>query len=430
VTEDTPPDPLLERLVAQSARVVERQESTDDAARILLADMLACVTAAPERGALVGRPFHFADDGTCGRVAALALRAHSRDLDDIFWPAGTHIGSIVWAVALALGAEVGACGTQLRRAARMGYQVAGDTALLFGPAHARNWHATATAGTVGSAATAAVLLGLDADMTIAAYGHAAAMAGGVGQSIAERSATTAFHRAAAAITGVLAARFAGARAAAPVRVLEGPRGLLSLVAPDSPGLPESPADVLSTTSVRLFPVNGFSQGAVALAAELRNKFENASGARQSRTGEPQSILVEVAEPVATATTGAVGGDWWDLRGATAAAWTSGDPFRLERTTDSRALREKVHVVVAEADDVRATRIVVETADGELRAELSRPPGYTPVHIDTLRQLRRKWAELGAADPLRLADQILDVGIDVATLEGFLREPQTASSGSA
>ena len=420
MTEHSSPDTLLERLVAQSADVVESDQSSDDAARVLLADLLACVAASAvgEIPQPVGQVLDFSGDGTCGRVAALAMRAHSHDLDDVFWPAGTHIGSIVWPVVLALGAEVGARGQQLLRAARMGYQVAGGTAFLLGAAHARKWHATATAGTVGAAATAAVLLGLDAGMTVAACGHAAAMAGGVGQSVAERSATTAFHRSSAAVTGVLAARFARTGASAPARVLEGPRGLLALIASDSPGLQEWPDDVLAATSVRLFPVNGFSQGAVSLTAALRRGLDNTSDTRDSRTAKPRSIVVEVAPPVAAATTGEVGGDWWDMRGAVAAAWSSADEFRLERTADSKALRDSVRVVGV-TRDIGATRVIVDTPDGEVRAELAVPPGNEPSGADSLRLLRRKWEELGAADPLGRAERFLSGGVSPAEIEALL-----------
>jgi hypothetical protein len=397
---------------------------------VLLADLLACVAAsgAWQGTRPVGQVFDFSGDGTCGRVATLALRAHSRDLDDIFWPAGTHIGSIVWPVALALGAEIGARGAQILRAARTGYQVAGDTALLLGPAHAARWHATATAGAVGSAAAAAVLLKLDAETTIAACGHAAAMAGGVGQSVAERSATAAFHRASAAVTGILAARFARTGATAPARVLEGPRGLLALVAPDTPGLRESPADVLASTSVRVFPVNGFSQGAVWLAAQLRRALDNTSGIRDSQTAKLRSIVVEVAPPVASATTGEVGGDWWDMRGAVAAAWASGDAFRLERTADSIDLRDAVRVV-ATAPDVGVTRVAVELADGETRAERAAvPPGHQPDSPDSLRLLRQKWDELGVEDPLRRAERFLDSGVSAAEIEALLGESAPAQEG--
>jgi hypothetical protein len=426
VTKAAPSDTLLERLVTQSADFVGSNQSSDDAARVLLADLLACVaaSAAEQTSRPVGQRFDFSGDGTSGRVAALAIRAHSHDLDDIFWPAGTHIGSIVWPVVLALGAEVGAQGPRMLRAARMGYQVAGGTAFLLGRAHAAKWHATATAGTVGSAATAAVLLGLDAAMTVAACGHAATMAGGIGQSVAERSTTTAFHRSSAAVTGVLAARFARTGASAPAGVLEGPRGLLALVASDSPGLGESPTDVLAATSVRVFPVNGFSQGAVSLTAALRRGFDSSSDTRDSRTARPRSIVVEVAPAVAAATTGEVGGDWWDMRGAVAAAWTSADAFRLERTADSMALRNCVQVVGV-TGDIGATRVIVNTSDGDARAELVAPPGNQPTSADSLRLLQRKWEELGAADPVELAERLLDDGVSAAEIEALLCEPATA-----
>lgn len=429
MTGDEMPGGLLERLVARSVHVMESSQSADGtrsaaaAARTLLADHLACVAGArmTEVGPARGAGGAFADDGTCGRAAAMAVRAHSRDLDDVYWPAGTHIGSIIWSVVLALAAENRSTGAEIERAARLGYQVAGNTATLLGSTHAAQWHVTATAGTVGSAAAAAMVLGQDFARVVAACGHAAAMAGGVGQSIAERASTVAFHRASAAATGILAARFAGTGAVAASRVLEGPRGLCALTAGESGEPPDLLDDVLPRVSVRIYPVNGFSQGAVELTARLRQRLDGTLGP-SADVGLPRSITVAVARPVAAATTGEVGGDWWDLRGAVAAAWVSGDAFRLQCTAESAVLREHVRIEPEEAD-IGTTRVAVEIGDSVMRDTSSCPPGYRPTAPDSVELLRRKWDCLGAVDPLHASDRILAGGISVAELDSLIERPK-------
>lgn len=410
------PGGLMEQLVCTSAAIIDGVSMPDGAAQMLLADLLACVAGANVQrdGGSVLPTAHISHDGSSGRVAEMALRAHSSDLDDIYWPAGAHLGSIVWPVVLALGAEARADGARIERAARMGYQVAGDTAMLLGPEHAARWHVTATAGTVGAAAAAAVVLGMDTATAAAACGHAAAMAGGVGQSVTERSAGVAYHRASAAVAGVLAARTACAGVMPAALVLEGPRGLLALLAPEAPGLPRPSVDVLAATSVRLFPVNGFSQAAVALAAGMRRRRDEAGRARA-----PRSITVEVAAPVVAATNGEVGGEWWDMRGAVAAAWSSGDEFHLERTADAVALRESVRVA-AGSFGIGTTRVLVDMDDGQMHDEMRQAPGYLPTAPDSLQLLRRKWDYLGASDPLGRARQILDGGIDIREVDTILR----------
>jgi hypothetical protein len=372
---------LLDGLIEQ-AWASTSTGASGDAALILLADFLACVHGA--RGG--DAPRGWTADGTTGMAAALAARAHARDQDDVHWDTAVHPGSVVWPVVLAVGLEVGATGVEVTASARAGYQAMTGLAAVLGPAHGRSWHATATCGVMAAAVSAGVLLGLDDDERRWACAHALAMAGGVGQAVLERSGTTAFHRVAAATTGIQAARTGHARVPASDRVLDGERGVLALLAPDvgTRRVLPPPADAMAASSVRLFPVNGLSQGAVALAVALR-------GDRPPDVGE---LTVEVSDAAARATSGAVGGPWWDMRTAVASAWTTGDPFVLDASPESERLRQRVHVVGR--GQAQTTRMTSRVGGCTVRGVLDAAPGTSLQDPSLHELLDRKWDLLMSA----------------------------------
>ncbi|MBO4208653.1 MmgE/PrpD family protein [Micromonospora echinofusca] len=401
---------LLHDLVTGAVAAAYDPTPPGVAERTLLADLLAGVIGADPHDA----PRNWVRDGTAGTAAALAARAHSRDQDDLHRPTLVHPGSVVWPTVLAVGAEVDAGGSRVAAAARAGYQAMTELARLLGATHGRTWHATATCGVLGAAVAAATLFDLDDQRRDWAAGHAVAVAGGVGQAVRERSGTTRFHRVSAVVLGIQAARLADAGVSSSRWVLEGERGVLALMAGRRPVDAPCPtgAGALAETSVRVFPVNGFAQAAVALAVDLRRRVHTA----------PISLQVQVSEAVAAATTGEVGGRWWDLRAAVAAAWVTGDPFRLDPTAESSRLRERVRVVPTATS---ATRITVRTADGEVSGQLDVPPGAWPADPDLAPLLRRKWELLvgparGGAERVRaLAESFLSGGPRDAGLRDLL-----------
>ena len=401
----------LRALVDRAFDDATRGARVGSAEHLLLADFLACVKGAGPAAA----PQGWRNDGTAGSAAALGVRAHTLDQDDIHWMAGIHPGSVVWPVVLALGAESSVDGEQVAASARAGYNCMAGLAALLGPTHARSWHATATCGAVGAAAAAAVLLGLGDEQRLWACGHAVAVAGGVGQAIVERSGTAAFHRAACAVTGIQAARLAQANVRSSRNVLDGERGVLALFHVEPTNVSDAQAvATLPTTSVRLYPVNGFAQAAVALAADLRQR------ARADAT----SLLVEVSDFVATATTGVPGGAWWDLRHAVAAAWSTGDPFDLEPTADSVACRDHVRIVAGTVGR-GTTRVTAKTPRGDLVAQADSPPGLLLSDPRLAPELDHKWNRLAGALHVReLADLFLSRGPRRPDLLQLLESPTT------
>jgi 2-methylcitrate dehydratase PrpD len=232
------------------------------------------------RAGRVGRPEHLAvlcadhvacrgrtelgggwrDDGLAGAVAEAAMRGHRGDLDDVHWPTLTHPGSVVWPLVLGIAALAPTPGVEVARAASAGYDMTAAIADLIAAAGITGIHRTSVAGHAG-AAIAAALLGGDARRTADAVGLALAVAGGVGQTIDERAAAGAFHRASAAVAGLHAARAARSGMSAPSQVLEGRSGLVAMLGGSDPVAPAVAAAIVDDTCLRVHPTNGFLQAA-------------------------------------------------------------------------------------------------------------------------------------------------------------------------
>ncbi|GAA1840472.1 hypothetical protein GCM10009687_01880 [Asanoa iriomotensis] len=325
-----------------------------DAARLLLADHIACAwdRSAPEASSVV----------------ALAIRGHRGDRDDIYWPARIHPGSVVWPVVLSVPSVPGRC---VAAAAAAGYEAAAVTATWLGEAAARRWHTTAVAGQAGAAAAAAVLLAgrRDPEAIAAAVGLALTTAGGVGQTMRERSPAAAWHRAAAASAGLEAARAAAWGLTPPEAVLSGDAGVGALFG--AAGEEPRPLAALGATSIRPYPVNGFAQSAVAALLALR-----------SGSAALEGLEVAVAPQVAVAA-GAERG-WWSLAETVARVWASPDPFRLEQP-GSGAPPVRIHV---ESRPVESARVWPSGRPDEA-VEVSVPPGGPGPERQALAE--RKWA---------------------------------------
>jgi len=138
--------------------------------------------------------------------AALAngTAAHALDYDDTNFAMMGHPSAPVLSAALAAGELALADGRSLVHAFLLGFEVETTLAEVVNPPHYyRGWHATCTLGTLGAAAAAARLLGLDAAQTRVALGVAASQASGLKENFG--TMTKPFHAGHAARSGVLAA---------------------------------------------------------------------------------------------------------------------------------------------------------------------------------------------------------------------------------
>lgn len=139
--------------------------------------------------------------------------------------AGLRPGAVVWAAALAAGEISGAAGRDVLTAVVAGSEVMVRLGRSVQPEHAaRGFDPTATCGTLGAAAAAAKLLGLNTDDVVAAMGIAASYAGGLNESPTARSEIEGLHAGKAAAGGVEAALFAEAGLTGPHDIIEGRQG--------------------------------------------------------------------------------------------------------------------------------------------------------------------------------------------------------------
>jgi 2-methylcitrate dehydratase PrpD len=162
--------------------------------------------------------------------AALAngTAAHALDYDDTNFAMMGHPSAPVLSAALAAGELALADGRSLVHAFLLGFEVETTLAEVVNPPHYyRGWHATCTLGTLGAAAAAARLLGLDAAQTRVALGVAASQASGLKENFG--TMTKPFHAGHAARSGVLAALMAREGWTASEQALEGPQGFFAVL---------------------------------------------------------------------------------------------------------------------------------------------------------------------------------------------------------
>ncbi len=373
----------------------------------LISDFLACClgSGAEADGGMMRA------DGTAGTVALLSLRASRRDLDDISWDLGVHVGAVVLPVVIALGTEVGATNEILGRAVAAGYRSAMTMAAALGPDHSRRWHTTATAGTFGAASAASVLLGYSTVLHRDSLVHAAAATGGTGQAVAEGKGAAAFNRAAAATSGLFAARAARLGLPRIVRPLDGDRGLFGLMASVRPPAMTDLTYGLPNVSLRILPVNGHSQSVAIAAACLRH----------DRNAEFQLMEVQLPNSAVGATDGRAG-PWWDSRLAALRAWSAGDAFVVATASELDHLVDRVNVVAGPLGPGQS--IVTVTSNGAIVSSATTdPPGLRPLSTESRRLIHQKWTRVLGQDPSRvlaLATEVCEVGPSLSIIDELIQ----------
>ena len=159
--------------------------------------------------------------------AALAngTAAHALDFDDMCWVSLAHPSAPLVAAGLAAGEAAGASGRELLDAYVVGFEVECALGVVMNPAHyEQGWHCTSTIGTIGAAAAAARVLGLDAETTGRALSIAASEACGLKENFG--TMVKPLQGGLAARNGVLAALLARESLTASEDAIDGPQGLL------------------------------------------------------------------------------------------------------------------------------------------------------------------------------------------------------------
>ena len=166
--------------------------------------------------------------------AALAngTAAHAHDFDDMCFVSLAHPSAPLVACALAAAELAGAGGPALLDAYIVGFEIEGRFGRAMNPRHyQKGWHCTSTIGTLGAAAAASRLLGLDATATRQAIDIAASEASGLKDNFG--SMVKPLHAGLAARNGVLAALLARAGLTANANAIRGSQGFLAAMDSES-----------------------------------------------------------------------------------------------------------------------------------------------------------------------------------------------------
>ena len=164
----------------------------------------------------------------CGpSFAALAngTAAHALDFDDMCWISLAHPSAPLVSSTLALGEMADVSGRDFLDAYVVGFEIEAVLGRTMNPLHyTRGWHGTATIGTLGAAAAASRVLGLDTETT----GRALAIASSEASGLKENFGTMVkpLQGGLAARNGVLAALLAREGFSASVHAIDGTQGLL------------------------------------------------------------------------------------------------------------------------------------------------------------------------------------------------------------
>ena len=157
--------------------------------------------------------------------AALAngVAGHAHDFDDTNFALMGHPSVPLFAAALASAEAEMADGRALALAYVLGFEIDAAIGSALNPDHyVKGWHATSSIGTLGCAAAATRLMGLDAEQTRHALGIAASLASGLKENFG--SMTKPYHAGHAARNGVWAAMLAREGFSASDSALEGKQG--------------------------------------------------------------------------------------------------------------------------------------------------------------------------------------------------------------
>jgi 2-methylcitrate dehydratase PrpD len=160
--------------------------------------------------------------------AALANGAagHAHDFDDTNFALLGHPSVPLLSAALAAGEAEMADGRALVLGYIVGFEVDVALGAALNPDHyTRGWHATASIGTLGCAAAAARIMGLDVVQTRNALAIAASHASGLKENFG--SMTKPYHAGHAARSGILAAQLAREGMTASETALEGRQGYVA-----------------------------------------------------------------------------------------------------------------------------------------------------------------------------------------------------------
>ena len=361
--------------------------------------------------------------------AALANGAagHAHDFDDTNFALMGHPSVPLLAAALASAEAETADGGAVALAYVLGFEIDAALGLAVNPAHyTRGWHATSSIGTLGCAAAAARLLGLEVDQTRHALGIAASLASGLKENFG--SMTKPFHAGHAAQSGVRAAQLAREGLTAADSALEGRQGYLAafsgatLAADALEGLGQRWELSASGIAVKPYPSCALTHSAIDALVELRARHRIAA----ANVAAVEVSVNAVVPDVLRHTRPANGLERkFSMQYCAAAALARG-PLGLADFDDgpvadpaTRQLMDRVHMVIDptlphELEQQAWTRVTVRLTDGTTFEEKPRGASGHPTAPLSDAELRAKF--LACAAPVIGADAAEGVADQIAHLE--------------
>jgi 2-methylcitrate dehydratase PrpD len=373
--------------------------------------------------------------------AALAngTAAHALDFDDTNFALMGHPSAPVLSAALAAAELSLASGQDLVHAFLLGFEVETTLGEVINPPHYEHgWHATCTLGTLGAAAAAARLLGLDVGQTAVALAVAASQSSGLKENFG--TMTKPFHAGHAARSGVLAALLARQGWTASEQAIEGPQGFLAVLGAGRREIGAletlgAPWKILTTgVAVKPFPSCACTHSIIDSALEL----SRVHGVRPEHIAEA-TIGVNQAVPHILIHSSPRSGLEAKFSGefSAAAALVDGRvgiaTFSDDKVRDQgiRALMTRVRMTVdpeipGDLERRLWTRLTVRLTDGRTLSLGPRPvPGH-PTHPMSLEAMLEKFTECASVvlprervDTLAEMLQALDGCPDVRSLTAIL-----------
>jgi 2-methylcitrate dehydratase PrpD len=210
--------------------------------------------------------------------AALAngVAGHAHDFDDTNFALLGHPSVPLLTALLACAEADMKTGADVALGYVIGFEVSAALGAAVNPEHyTRGWHATSSIGTLGCAAAAARVLGLDAEQTRHALGVALSLASGLKENFG--SMTKPYHAGHAARNGVFAATLAREGFTASATALEGAQGYLAAFGGGSAAAVEAALDALgsrwhllhSGVAVKPYPSCALTHSTIDALLDLR-----------------------------------------------------------------------------------------------------------------------------------------------------------------
>ncbi len=206
-----------------------------------------------------------------------ATMVNGRSQDDFVQK--SHAGAVTIPSVLAMAEHAGRAGTEVLAGIVAGYEITGRV-YMGGPRMLPRFRATGVAGTVGAAAAAARVLGLEPTMIMNALGTAACFSHGFGQGFLSGTTEVKLNVGMAARSGVSAALLAKHGATASALAFEGDAGFYRGFSNGVEDIGECTRDLgkrflIEETVYKECPVCIFTQTPIALARAIASEIDPA-----------------------------------------------------------------------------------------------------------------------------------------------------------